>query len=99
MQNDAELFESLFRGGTHCHGLYDKKYPNDYITKPDMAEVSHYLAHLEGKVSIGIIPVTESGYAKFGAIDDDTHKKDKTKPVVPWTKEKYKKLLDKIKIS
>ena len=93
---EAKLFESLFRGGNHCHGIYNPN-SNQYLTKKEMAEVSHYLAHLAGKVSIGIVPLTESGYTRFGAIDDDTHKKDKTKPVVPWTQEKYKKLLDKIK--
>ena len=93
---EAKLFESLFRGGYHCHGIYNPD-SNQYHTKKEGVGVSHYLAHLEGKVSIGIVPLTESGYTRFGAIDDDSHKKDKTKPVVPWTQEKYKKLLDKIK--
>ena len=90
--NDIERFELLFRGGNHCHGLYDKKYPNDYITKPDMAEVTHYRDHLEGKISIGIVPITVSGVAKFGVLDIDDHKKKGIKKDFD-----YNKLLQKIK--
>ena len=92
MQTEAELFEKLFRGGNHCHGLYDKKYPNDYITKPYMAEVTHYQEHLEGKKSIGIVPITEFGFAKFGVLDIDDHKKKGIKKDFD-----YNKLLQKIK--
>ena len=92
MQTEAELFEKLFRGGNHCHGLYDKKYPNDYITKPYMAEVTHYQDHLEGKKSIGIVPITEFGFAKFGVLDIDDHKKKGIKKDFD-----YNKLLQKIK--
>ena len=92
MEEDAKLFENLFRGATHCYGIYDENLPNNYRYQRDGAEVENYLAHLEGKVSIGIVPITQWGYAKFGALDLDDHKKGGVKKDFD-----YDKLLKKIK--
>ena len=104
MQTEAELFHKLFAGGDHGYGLFDKgKFPNgdgtfrDYDFKHYAPTLETYLAHLEGKISMGIVPITHAGLTKLGVLDIDDHKKDKTKPVIPWSKEKYQKLLNKIK--
>jgi hypothetical protein len=36
-----------------------------------------YQQHLEGKISLGIVPITDKGNCRFGALDLDDHKKDK----------------------
>ena len=73
--DQAKLFAGLFKGGDHCYGLYDKKYPNDYITAKKSPTLENYLAHIEGRISIGIVPITRTGLSKFGALDIDDHKK------------------------
>ena len=93
----SKLFYNLFAGGTHGFGLIDKTKPTGYDYKHISPSFEHYLAHLEGKISLGIVPINREGKTKFGCIDFDDHKNDKTKPVIPWSKEKYQKLLDKIK--
>ena len=92
----SKLFYNLFAGGTHGFGLIDKTKPTGYDYKHISPSFEHYLAHLEGKISLGIVPINREGKTKFGCIDFDDHKNDKTKPVIPWSKEKYQKLLDKI---
>ena len=97
MKTEAELFHNLFEGGTHGYGLIDKTKASGYDYKHITPSFEHYLEHLEGKISLGIVPINRKGLTKFGVLDIDDHKKDKTKPAVPWTKKKYQKLLDKIK--
>ena len=92
-----QQFADLYAGGDHGFGLIDKNRKSGYDFKHQAPTLETYLAHLEGRISIGIVPINRSGLTKFGVLDIDDHKKDKTKPVVPWSKEKYQKLLDKIK--
>ena len=92
-----QLFHKLFAGGDHGFGLIDKTKKSGYDFKHYAPTIETYLAHLEGRISMGIVPITRSGLTKFGVLDIDDHKKDKTKPVIPWSKEKYLKLLNKIK--
>lgn len=95
---EAKMFANLFAGGDHGFGIYDPNLPNrDYDFKHYAPTIETYLAHLEGKISMGVVPITRTGLTKFGVLDIDDHKNDKTKPVIPWSKEKYQKLLNKIK--
>tara|TARA_B100000315_G_scaffold253816_1_gene293456 strand:+ start:268 stop:2043 length:1776 start_codon:yes stop_codon:yes gene_type:complete len=91
----AKALQHMYSGLERTHGIWSDSEGYEFIhTKPTL---QHYIDHLAGKISLGIIPITDNDLCKFGAIDDDSHKKDKTQPIIPWTKEKYKKLLDKIK--
>ena len=72
----AKLFSSLFAGGDHGFGIYDPKLPSGYKFENQAPTSGTYLAHLEGKISMGIVPINRSGLAKFGVLDiDDHHKK------------------------
>ena len=66
-----------------------------FINRP--LTLQQYIDHVTGVKSLGVVPIDENGLTSWGAIDIDTHKKDKTKPPVPWSNQQYKKLLDKIK--
>ena len=74
--DQVKLFSSLFAGGDHGFGIYDPSLPGGYEFKHQPPTSGTYLAHLEGKISIGIVPINRSGLAKFGVLDiDDHHKK------------------------
>ena len=91
--DQVKLFSSLFAGGDHGFGIYDPNLPDrDYDFKHHAPTLGTYLAHLEGKISIGIVPITRTGLVKFGALDLDDHKKGDVKKDF-----NYDKLLKKIK--
>ena len=74
--DQTKLFSSLFTGGDHGFGIYDPKLPSGYKFENQAPTSGTYLAHLEGKLSMGIVPINRSGLAKFGVLDiDDHHKK------------------------
>ena len=74
--DQTKLFSSLFAGGDHGFGIYDPKLPSGYKFENQAPTSGTYLAHLEGKISMGIVPINRSGLAKFGVLDiDDHHKK------------------------
>ena len=91
--DQAKMFANLFAGGDHGFGIYDPNLPNrDYDFKHHAPTLATYLAHLEGRISIGIVPITRTGLTKFGVLDlDDHHKKPKG------YKFNYNLLLKKIK--
>ena len=91
---DAKIFLKLFPGLQRGYGFFDGI---EHHFVRNQLTLQNYSDHLEGRTSLGVVPITDDDLCKFGALDDDSHKKDKTKPVVPWTKAKYQKLLDKIK--
>ena len=90
---DAKIFLKLFPGLQRAYGVFDGI---DYYWGRNQLTLQNYSDHLEGRTSLGIVPITDDDLCKFGALDDDTHKKDK-KNIQKWTKAKYQKLLDKIK--
>jgi hypothetical protein len=68
---------------------------NNYETIHRTITLGDYQDHIKGNVSIGVEPRNDSSKCRFGMLDFDDHKKDKEN-IVPWTKKKYKKLIDKI---
>ena len=90
--NPNQTFKNLNTGRSDCYVLFDGK---NYITIKGNVTDSHYTKHLEGQHSLGIVPITPDGNCRYGIIDDDTHKADKSKPVQEYN---YKKLLKKLKI-
>ena len=84
----TKAFAKIFPGLQRGYGLWSVSDGYDYKHNP--LTLQHYIDHLEGRISLGIIPIRDDDLCKFGALDDDTHKKGKKKPVIPWTKEKYK---------
>ena len=79
MQNKAQaeiakLFQKIFAGGDHCFGIHDPSNPNkDYDYKFRAPTLEDFTDHLEGKTSMGIVPINRAGLAKFGVIDFDDH--------------------------
>jgi len=75
--DQAKMFANLFAGGDHGFGIYDPNLPNrDYDFKHQAPTSATYLAHLEGKISMGVVPINRTGLTKFGVLDlDDHHKK------------------------
>ena len=87
-----QLFHKLFAGGELGFGIIDKTKPTGYDFKHYAPTLETYLAHLEGRISMGIVPINRSGLTKFGVLDIDDHKKGGVKKDFD-----YNKLLKKIK--
>ena len=85
----AKAFEKLFSGLQRGYGLLHGDVYH-YVKGQPTTEL--YQQHLEGKISLGIVPITDKGNCKFGVIDDDSHKKGGVKKDFD-----YNTLLKKIK--
>ena len=87
--NSVEQFQKIFTGLQRGYGLlHGGKYR--YVKGLPTTEL--YQQHLEGKISLGIVPITDMGTCRFGALDlDDQHDKPEG------YKFDYKTLLEKIK--
>jgi len=91
-----KLMRWLPPGLERAYGQYNPvSKEHHFINRP--LTLQQYEDHITGIKSLGVVPIDENGLTSWGGIDIDTHKKDKTKPPVPWTNQQYKKLLDKIK--
>ena len=89
MTNNAEQFQKLFSGNEEGYGLL-KNGEHSFIKGQPTTEL--FQQHLEGEVSLGIVPITKNSTCRFGAIDLDDHH-DKPEGY----KFDYKTLLEKIK--
>jgi RecA-family ATPase len=87
--NNAEQFQKLFSGNEEGYGLL-KNGEHSFVRGQPTTEL--YQQHLEGKISLGIVPITKNSTCRFGAIDLDDHH-DKPEGY----KFDYKTLLEKIK--
>lgn len=83
-------FKTNFSGRDDAYILF-----NDGVYQTVKGAVTKELfqQHLEGEISLGIIPITKDNTCRFGVIDDDSHKSDKSKPVQAYD---YNKLLKRI---
>ena len=84
----VDQFSEIFAGNTHGYGLYNDG-EHKFVKAPVTKEL--YAKHLNGELSLGIVPIRADGKCKFGALDIDDHKKGLKKDF------DYKKLLEKIK--
>jgi len=89
--SNAEQFQKLFTGLQRGYGLLLSDGNYRYVKGQPTTRL--YQQHLEGKISLGIVPITDKGNCRFGALDLDDHKKDKNNI----QKFDYKTLLEKIK--
>ena len=64
-------FAELFSGLNRAYGLWDVKHDR-YNWGYDITS-KQYEDHLAGKISLGIVPITDEQTCKFGAIDFDDH--------------------------
>ena len=93
MINPLLIFRNLYKGRTDAYGLHDPTLDKEYKTVRAPVTTELYNKHLEGQHSLGFIPITPDGKCSAGFVDDDSHKKDKSKPVQKYD---YNKLLHKI---
>ena len=88
MPSNTEKFQKLFTGLQRGYGLLHNGEYKYVRAKPT---IELYQQHLEGKISLGIVPITEDSTCKFGALDlDDHHNKPEG------YKFDFKKLIEKI---
>ena len=85
-------FKTYFSGNNDAYILF-----NGSTYQTVKGEINNDLLqqHLEGKISLGRSPLDENNNCRWGAIDDDSHKSDKSKPVQEYD---YNKLLKKINL-
>lgn len=77
----VDQFSELFQGNKNVHGVHipekekveGKKAKGESFTKTEPVTDMHYLKHLFGEESLGIVPVDENGETSFGAIDIDVY--------------------------
>ena len=87
--NSVEQFQQLFTGLQRGFGLL---HGDDYRYVKGRPTTELFQQHLEGKASLGTVPITDKGNCRYGLIDDDSHKKGGVKKDFD-----YKTLLEKIK--
>jgi len=88
--NNSEQFQKLFTGNQRVHGILHSN--GNYETVKGKPTTELFQQHLEGKISLGTVPITDKGNCKVGALDfDDHHNKPEG------YKFDYKTLLEKIK--
>ena len=88
MPSNTEKFQKLFTGLQRGYGLLHN---GEYKYVRGKPTIELYQQHLEGKISLGIVPITEDSTCKFGALDlDDHHNKPEG------YKFDFKKLIEKI---
>jgi len=85
----AKVFEKIFSGLQRGYGLL---HGDEYRYVKGRPTTELFQQHLDGKISLGIIPITDKGNCRFGVIDDDSHKKGGVKKDFD-----YNTLLKKIK--
>ena len=85
----VDQFSEIFAGNTDHYGLF---YKGRHIFKHEPVTKNLYEKHLNGELSLGIIPIRADGKCKFGCLDLDDHKKGGLQKDFD-----YKKLLEKIK--
>ena len=71
--NNVDQFSEIFAGNANGYGLYNGK-GHTFVKQPVTKKL--YQQHLEGKISLGIVPITNKGNCRFGVIDFDDHKKN-----------------------
>ena len=82
-----ELHKSLydiFEGSRRAHGVFNVNQNGTGLKQQGVAKTiktagptaDHWLAHLEGKSGLGIIPINEENQVRWGAIDIDTYSLD-----------------------
>ena len=81
MSNSLQTFLNLYRGRTDAYGVFNPTLAKEYQTIKAPLTTEHYKKHLAGEISLGVIPITPDGKCSEGWVDDDSHKKDKSKPV------------------
>jgi TOTE conflict system, Archaeo-Eukaryotic Primase domain len=88
--DDQELagkFHQLFRGLDRSHGEYtvpkgakpsavDGKLEGSAVTLSEPVTVELWCRHLAGEIGLGITPVNESGFCRWGCIDIDVYPLD-----------------------
>jgi hypothetical protein len=62
-------FPELFRGSSLSHGVFEPE--KGHRTVHTAATPEDYQDHLEGRLGLGLVPVTEEGTCVFGALDID----------------------------
>ena len=65
-------FADLFSGNLRSYGRWDPVSGNMSTVKGEVTN-AQYLEHLKGGIGLGVVPVTDGGTCKFGAIDVDKH--------------------------
>jgi hypothetical protein len=85
MKKETERFAKLFRGLDKAYGAVDiapgpngTKQQGRYKFVQEERTLETFEAHLEGKTSIGIVPINEDNKCIWGAIDIDTYPLDHT---------------------
>jgi hypothetical protein len=74
MTSLAEDFAKLFSGNLRSYGQWDPTTGN-MVTEKQEVKSEHYSDHLEGRMGLGIVPITDGGTVMFGCIDVDNHGK------------------------
>lgn len=80
LRPQAEKFAELFSGNTTCYGLHvpesaeeGTKAKGKSFTKREALTLTHYMEHLHGESSIGVVPITQDGTVRFAVIDVDVY--------------------------
>ena len=83
MTEVSQQFCKLFKGSKKAHGIFNIKKTADIKQKgigktirSGGAEIEHWVAHLNGEYSLGVVPITEKNEVSWGCIDIDVYPLD-----------------------
>ena len=83
MTEVSQQFCKLFKGSKKAHGVFNIKKTADIKQKgigktirSGGAEIEHWVAHLNGEYSLGVVPITEKNEVSWGCIDIDVYPLD-----------------------
>lgn len=74
MTSLQEDFAALFAGNLRSYGQWDPATRNMSTEKAEVT-LDNYARHLDGRMGLGIVPITDGGTVLFGCIDVDNHGK------------------------
>lgn len=74
MTSLVEDFAALFAGNLRSFGQWNPA-NGQMVTEKDEVQLQHYKDHLEGRMGLGVVPITDGGTVMFGCIDVDNHGK------------------------
>lgn len=74
MTSLVQDFASLFAGNLRSFGRWDPS-SGGMSTEKEEVRLVNYEEHLQGKMGLGVVPITDGGTVMFGCIDVDNHGK------------------------
>lgn len=79
----ASRLMALFTGNTRSSGRYDLKRDRAF-TEAAPALLEDFIAHIQGVIGVGVVPIQDDDTCQFAVLDVDNHDSDEDIPLHPF---------------